>query len=222
MFKPNNEEFPFTIDIKDKTTGEAVIEVLKKDLDSTSSSKLDDETEDQQLKNKENKYILLDCNKRKEFSFLIQAHDCSNPSLPSNKVPVRIEVLDHDDYPLKFESTEYKKKLATSNLVYEKIMLIRAKDNDCTNDGYACGYELVSSDDSLVLDESKSPFKIDSNGQLSTTQPLTKPQLFDFKVRAFDCLNKDSFVETPVHIEVVEPCYPKWNGTYFVNLKKNH
>jgi DNA-directed RNA polymerase subunit L len=27
---PNNEEFPFTIDIKDKMTGEAVIEVLKK------------------------------------------------------------------------------------------------------------------------------------------------------------------------------------------------
>ncbi len=38
----------------------------------------------QQETNKE-KFILLDCNKRKEFSFFIQAHDCSTPSLPSNK-----------------------------------------------------------------------------------------------------------------------------------------
>jgi hypothetical protein len=69
VFKPNNEEFPFNIDIKDKVTGEAVFQVEKKELkDSSPSSPL-----------------LLDCNKRKEFNFLIQAHDCSSPSLASNK-----------------------------------------------------------------------------------------------------------------------------------------
>ena len=84
VFKPNNEEFPFTIDIKDKMTGEAVIEVLKKDLDSSIVQSVND-LSDSSLNEKKQKLILLDCNKRKEFSFLIQAHDCSTPSLPSNK-----------------------------------------------------------------------------------------------------------------------------------------
>ena len=54
-----------------------MIEVLKKDLDIAPSAKVDSTAD--------NKFILLDCNKRKEFTFLIQAHDCSTPSLPSNK-----------------------------------------------------------------------------------------------------------------------------------------
>ena len=90
MFKPNNEEFPFTIDIKDKMTGEAVIEVLKKDLDSNAAvaaaaASTANELSDSSLNEKKQKLIFLDCNKRKEFSFLIQAHDCSSPSIPSNK-----------------------------------------------------------------------------------------------------------------------------------------
>jgi len=105
VFKPNNEEFPFTIDIKDKQTGEAVIEVVKKDLEnsiqkSSSSSNsiqtdsieildgslsLQQQQQQQQQETNKEKFILLDCNKRKEFSFFIQAHDCSTPSLPSNK-----------------------------------------------------------------------------------------------------------------------------------------
>ena len=94
VFKPNNEEFPFTIDIKDKQTGEAVIEVVKKDLEPIQKSIQTDSIEildgslslqqQQETKTKE-KFILLDCNKRKEFSFFIQAHDCSTTSLPSNK-----------------------------------------------------------------------------------------------------------------------------------------
>lgn len=79
VFKPNNEEFPFTIDIKDKTTGEAVIEVLRKEVTDTGSDTSADSTSDVSKK------IVLDCNKRKSFNFLIQAHDCSTPSLPSNK-----------------------------------------------------------------------------------------------------------------------------------------
>lgn len=97
VFKPNNEEFPFTIDIKDKQTGEAVIEVVKKDLEPIQKSIQTDSIEildgslslkqqqQQQETNTKEKFILLDCNKRKEFSFFIQAHDCSTPSLPSNK-----------------------------------------------------------------------------------------------------------------------------------------
>lgn len=75
MFKPNSEDFPFTIDIKDKTTGEAVIEVNRKDIDLSSNEELGPK-----------KVHFLDCNKRKEYTFLIQAHDCTKPtSLASNK-----------------------------------------------------------------------------------------------------------------------------------------
>ncbi|RNA41934.1 putative calsyntenin-1-like [Brachionus plicatilis] len=71
VFKPTSEDFPFTIDIKDKLTGEAVIEVVRK------------ETID------EKKTIFLDCHKRKEYDFLIQAHDCSTPSVPSKNHVIR-------------------------------------------------------------------------------------------------------------------------------------
>ena len=81
MFKPNNEEFPFTIEIKDKVTGEAVIEVVRKD--STTDSL--DATNKLYRAKKSAASVLLDCNKRKEYDFLIQAHDCSMPSLSSNK-----------------------------------------------------------------------------------------------------------------------------------------
>ncbi len=66
MFKPNSEEFPFTIDIKDKQTGEAIIEVVRKSLDETKTN-------------------YLDCGKRRVYEFLIQAHDCSVPTLASKK-----------------------------------------------------------------------------------------------------------------------------------------
>ena len=91
VFKPNNEEFPFTIDIKDKTTGEAVIEVVKKDLlESTTSSstttvEIFSPSNKKSANSNKQPSLVLDCNKRKEFNFLIQAHDCSTPSLSSNK-----------------------------------------------------------------------------------------------------------------------------------------
>lgn len=83
MFKPNTEEFPFTIDIKDKQTGEAVIEVIRKEVADASVSASDAAAAVDEATAKKTAY--LDCNKRKEFNFLIQAHDCSSPSQPSNK-----------------------------------------------------------------------------------------------------------------------------------------
>ena len=85
MFKPNSEEFPFTIDIKDKVTGEAVIEVIRKEIEQISSASDPSLKSAEKFKSLNLKSIILDCNKRKEFNFLIQAHDCSTPSLASNK-----------------------------------------------------------------------------------------------------------------------------------------
>lgn len=84
MFKPNSEEFPFTVEIKDKLTGEAMIELIRKELADLGRTREAAASGDSHAR-RSVKSILLDCNKRKEFDFLIQAHDCSMPSLFSNK-----------------------------------------------------------------------------------------------------------------------------------------
>lgn len=136
-----------------------------------------------------------------------------------NRVPVRIQVLDHDDSVPKFEqeSGVYKKTLVESDLLYENIMSIRARDEDCTNDGYACSYKLLSAPDLLPLDESSSSssfaFQIHpTSGMLSSRLPLKAGDRFEFKVRAFDCLNNQSFVDADVLISVVEKCLPQWTS----------
>lgn len=206
VFKPNSEEFPFTIEIKDKSTGEAVIELIRKEV-GEAKSKLSGSTVLDQIKPKSKKSVtsvLLDCNKRKQYDFLIQAHDCNMPSLYSNKVPVRIDVLDIDDYLLQFEETEYHHSIVESDQIHDKFMTVRATDNDCTNNGYACSYGLERGNSEEL------PFKINDQGELSTVKPLTHFQVYEFKVRAYDCLNNNSFAEADVRIEVVEPCIPQW------------
>lgn len=99
----------------------------------------------------------------------------------------------------------YKKTLIESDDIYEGFMAIRAKDNDCTNDGYACTYQIISNPAEKLL-----PFKIDNTGLLSTLRSVKKGEYFEFKVRAFDCLNNQSFVDAQVMINVVEPCVPQW------------
>jgi hypothetical protein len=35
---------------------------------------------------------------------------------------------------------------------------------------------------------------------------------YDFIVRGYDCLDNSSFVETNIHIDIREPCRPKWTS----------
>ena len=126
-------------------------------------------------------------------------------------MPVKIEVLDHDDSELKFESANaYNAKLVKTDEIYDNFLLVRARDSDCTNEGYACMYQLASN--SPDIDVASLPFKIDNNGWLSSTRSLNQVETFSFNVRAFDCVSKDSFVETQVTVDIVEPCVPQWTG----------
>lgn len=205
VFKPNSEEFPFTVEIKDKLTGEAMIELIRKELADLGKSR---EASDSDLHARRSvKSMLLDCNKRKEFDFLIQAHDCSMPSLFSNKVPVRIEVVDSDDYELEFEQREYHLSLVKADHTYTNFLTVKAKDHDCTNNGQACSYSIVPND----INQQELPFQINNEGQVSSKSVITESRMYDFKVRAFDCVNPASYAETSVHIEIVEPCVPKWS-----------
>ena len=65
VYKPNNEDFPFIIDIKDKYTGEAVIQVS--------------------LNEKTNQFNELNCKKEKLYNFFIEAHDCTEPKSYSSE-----------------------------------------------------------------------------------------------------------------------------------------
>jgi hypothetical protein len=202
VFRSKDEEFPFAIDIKDQDTGEAIIQIIKNEYVVVKSE------QEAELENSPVN-IVLDCNKKKEFNFLIQAHDCSTPSLASRKIPVKIQVVDHDDYPLKFEQRGvYAKTLVESDGLYKNFMSIKARDLDCTNNGYACSYKLLLNDLNDI--GKKFPFKIDSTGSLSTVRPVKSGESHKFKVRAFDCITNDSFAEAKVFINIAKPCVPQF------------
>ncbi|RNA41933.1 calsyntenin-1 isoform X1 [Brachionus plicatilis] len=126
-------------------------------------------------------------------------------------IPVKIQVIDHDDYELKFEHDGvHTATLTESNEIYQNFMSVRARDNDCTNDGYACSYQLLT--ESLIPVEPLFPIKIDNTGVLSTLRSVKRAESFDFIVRAFDCLNNQSHTDAKVLVTVVEPCTPEWTN----------
>ena len=87
-------------------------------------------------------------------------------------------------------------------------MQVQAKDQDCTNNGQACAYKLLRQD--LTEVDVTFPFSIDGFGQISTTGPINKGDLFEFTVRAFDCVNKNAFVDAKVIVDVIDECVPQW------------
>ena len=98
VFKSSSQHFPFTIDIIDKSTGEAIIQAVRKDPPTTPQQQ--QQQEQSQLESAaatvfnftkskqhgvQHHSIVLDCNKNKEFNFLLQAYDCSDPPQSSKK-----------------------------------------------------------------------------------------------------------------------------------------
>ena len=121
-----------------------------------------------------------------------------------------IQVLD-----LKFEEESYNRTLVESESIYEKLITIRARDQDC-NHGFACSYKIIDQPMTYA-------FRIDQlTGEISSTRAIKSGERFDFKVRAFDCVNNQLYVETGVSINVVEMCVPQWTSNKmrrFIKLK---
>ncbi len=95
-----------------------------------------------------------------------------------------------------------------SNEIYENFMQVQAKDQDCTNNGQACAYKLLKPD--LTEVDVNFPFSIDEFGQMSTNRPINKGDLFEFTVRAFDCVTKDAYVDAKIIVDVIDECVPQW------------
>jgi hypothetical protein len=55
-------------------------------------------------------------------------------------------------------------------------------------------------------------------GFVSNTMPINEVSRFDFTVRAFDCLDDNSFTDISVHDDVIEPCTPEWKGIFLLFL----
>ena len=65
VYKPNNEDFPFIIDIKDKYTGEAVIQISQNEVT--------------------HEFKKINCKNKKFYKFFIEAHDCTDPESYSSE-----------------------------------------------------------------------------------------------------------------------------------------
>jgi hypothetical protein len=92
-------------------------------------------------------------------------------------------------------------------------MIVKARDDDCTNDGFACSYEIANNEDV--------PFKVNKLGFISNTKPLKRSDKasYDLIIRAYDCLDFDNeYVETNVHIDVKEPCRPQWKSKNYLRV----
>ena len=129
------------------------------------------------------------------------------------RIPVTIEILDHNDHELKFDGNDYYASLVEDN-ISESILIVKAHDDDCTNDGFACSYEIVNNDDV--------PFKINKLGFISNTKALKRSDKakYDLIIRGYDCLD-NKYVETNVHIEVKEHCRPEWKSNEILSLRCN-
>jgi hypothetical protein len=106
-----------------------------------------------------------------------------------------------NDHKLVFEQSDVYRTILV-NQTSKNFLLVKATDDDCTNDGKACAYKIL---------EESIPFTVDELGFLSNTVPLAKSR-YDFTVRAYDCLDDESYVDASIHIDVDEQCVPVWQG----------
>ena len=97
----------------------------------------------------------------------------------------------------------------------EAVVIVKAKDDDCTNNGFACNYEIVNNENV--------PFAINKLGFISNTKELKRSdkESYDLIVRGYDCID-NKYAETNVHIEIKEQCRPEWKSNIIlISLCKN-
>ncbi|KAJ7990579.1 hypothetical protein DPEC_G00301850 [Dallia pectoralis] len=153
---------------------------------------------------------LVDCETQKEYTFIIQAHDCGvGPGGPggkkSHKAVVHIQVNDVNEFSPVFREVEYHAAV-TEGKIYDSILQVEATDQDCSPQySQICNYQIITSN---------TPFAIDRNGNIRNTEKLNfeKQRRYEVLVTAFDCGQKRSTESVAVHIDVKPVCKPGWQG----------
>ncbi|XP_076137722.1 calsyntenin-2-like [Alosa pseudoharengus] len=152
----------------------------------------------------------IDCERQKEFSFLIQAHDCgAGPGGPigkkSHKAVVHVQVDDVNEFSPVFSRSEYRADV-TEGRVYDVILQVQASDQDCSPQyNQICNYHIITKD---------TPFAIDRNGNIRNTARLRfeVQTEYELQVTAFDCGQLEASQSATVHISVKPVCKPGWQG----------
>ncbi|XP_055767745.1 calsyntenin-2-like [Salvelinus fontinalis] len=153
---------------------------------------------------------LVDCELQKEYTFIIQAHDCGagpggTGGKKSHKAVVHIQVNDVNEFSPVFREAQYHAAV-TEGKIYDNILQVEATDQDCSPQySQICNYQ---------INTSNTPFAIDRNGNIRNTEKLSfdKQQQYEVLVTAFDCGQKRSTESVAVHIDVKPVCKPGWQG----------
>uniref|UniRef100_A0A8C7X9I7 Calsyntenin 2 n=1 Tax=Oryzias sinensis TaxID=183150 RepID=A0A8C7X9I7_9TELE len=151
---------------------------------------------------------LVDCELQKEYTFIIQAHDCgSGPrgteGKKSHKAVVHIQVDDVNEFAPVFREPQYHAAV-TEGKIYDSILQVEATDQDCSPQySQICNYQITTTN---------SPFAIDRNGNIRNTEKLSydSQQHYEILVTAWDCGQKRALHPVPVHIDVKPVCKPGW------------
>ncbi|XP_077422320.1 calsyntenin-2-like [Vanacampus margaritifer] len=153
---------------------------------------------------------LVDCELQKEYTFIIQAHDCgSGPGgtegKKSHKAVVHIQVNDVNEFAPVFREPEYQAAV-TEGKIYDSILQVEATDQDCSPQySQICNYQ---------INTTNTPFAIDRNGNIRNTEKLSydREQQYEIQVTAWDCGQKRALHSVPVRIDVKPVCKPGWRG----------
>ncbi|KAM9812305.1 calsyntenin-2-like [Syngnathus typhle] len=153
---------------------------------------------------------LVDCERQKEYTFIVQAHDCgSGPGgtegKKSHKAVVHIQVNDVNEFAPVFRQPEYQAAV-TEGKIYDSILQVEATDQDCSPQySQICNYQITTTN---------TPFAIDRNGNIRNTEKLIydRKQQYEIHVTAWDCGQKRALHSIPVRIDVKPVCKPGWQG----------
>ncbi|XP_061683642.1 calsyntenin-2-like isoform X2 [Syngnathoides biaculeatus] len=153
---------------------------------------------------------LVDCELQKEYTFIIQAHDCgSGPrgtaGKKSHKAVVHIQVNDVNEFAPVFREPKYQAAV-TEGKIYDSILQVEATDQDCSPQySQICNYQIITTN---------TPFAIDRNGNIRNTEKLSYDQehQYEIQVTAWDCGQKRALHSIPVRIDVKPVCKPGWQG----------
>ncbi|XP_061538199.1 calsyntenin-2-like isoform X2 [Phycodurus eques] len=153
---------------------------------------------------------LVDCELQKEYTFIIQAHDCgSGPrgteGKKSHKAVVHIQVNDVNEFAPVFREPEYQAAV-TEGKIYDSILQVEATDQDCSPQySQICNYQITTTN---------TPFAIDRNGNIRNTEKLSydQEQQYEIQVTAWDCGQKRALHSVLVRIDIKPVCKPGWQG----------
>ncbi|XP_051534718.1 calsyntenin-2-like [Myxocyprinus asiaticus] len=152
----------------------------------------------------------IDCEHQREYTFIIQAHDCGtgppgSGEKRSHKAVVHIQVGDVNEFSPVFGQSEYHGSV-TEGKVSDSILQVQASDDDCSPQySQVCNYQIITED---------TPFAIDHNGNIRNTESLSfdKKSHYKILVTAFDCGQKRAVQDAVVYIHVKPICKPGWQA----------